>query len=289
VRRFLLINPRSGDDDPSPDDLVRAAHEHGVETHLLEQGDDVAELARASGAEILGAAGGDGSLGPIAQVALDLDAAFVCIPFGTRNHFARDLGLDRDDPLAALAAFDDDAGERRIDVGSLGDRLFLNNVSLGAYASLVHRRERHRRRGEALARLKALLKTAGHRHRLHVRVNGEALTTRVLLIGNNLYELELSTLGERKRLDAGELQLWAADGWTPRAWHERVASSFTIDPGSARVRAAIDGEPVVLDSPIRAESLPRALRVRVPGTLSHDPRPPKSEEENRAQVLRDRA
>lgn len=248
-----------------------------METHLLAQDDDAAQFARASGAEILGAAGGDGSLGPIAKVALELDAAFVCIPFGTRNHFARDLGLDRDDPLGALAAFDDDAVEHRIDVGSLGDRLFLNNVSLGAYASLVHRREHHRRRGEALARLKALLKTARHRHRLHVRVNGEPLTTRVLLIGNNLYELELSTLGERKRLDAGELQLWAADGWTPHAWQERVSPSFTIEPGSARVQAAIDGEPAVLDSPIQAASLPGALRVRVPGTLSRDTQPPKDE------------
>jgi diacylglycerol kinase family enzyme len=278
VRRFLVINPRSGDDDPSPDDLVRAAHEHGVETHLLEQGDDAAELARAAGAEILGAAGGDGSLAPVAEVALELDVPFVCIPFGTRNHFARDLGLDRGDPLGALAAFDDDADEHRIDVGSLGDRLFLNNVSLGAYASLVHRREQHRRRGEALARLKALLKTARHRHRVHARVNGESVTARALLIGNNLYELELSTLGERKRLDAGELQLWTADGWTPRAWHERVAPSFTIEPGAAQVRAAIDGEPVVLESPIRAESLPGALRVRVPGRLSHDTQPPKGEE-----------
>jgi diacylglycerol kinase family enzyme len=263
-----LINPRSGDDEPSPDDLVRAAHEHGVETHVLELGEDVAELARASGAEILGAAGGDGSLAAIAQVALELDAAFVCIPFGTRNHFARDLGLVRDDPLGALAAFDDGAAERRIDVGSLGDRLFLNNVSLGAYASLVRRRERHRRRGEALAGLTALVKTARHRHRLHVRVNDEPLTARVLLIGNNCYDVELSTLGERRRLDAGELQLWAADGWTPRAWQDRVAPSFSIELGAGPIGAAIDGEPVVLEPPIRAESLPRALRVRVPGTLS---------------------
>ena len=114
-----------------------------------------------------------GRSGRSPQVALELDAAFVCMPFGTRNHFARDLGLDRDDPLAALAAFDDVAGERRIDVGSLGDRLFLNNVSLGAYAGLVHRRERHRRRGEALARAEGAPRRARHRHRLHVRVNGE--------------------------------------------------------------------------------------------------------------------
>jgi diacylglycerol kinase family enzyme len=271
VRCFLLINPRSGDGDPSPDDLVRAAHAHGAETHLLEHGDDDAELARASGAEILGAAGGDGSLARVAQVALELGAAFVCIPFGTRNHFARDLGLDRDDPLGALAAFDGDAAERAIDVGKLGDRLFLNNVSFGAYAGLVHRREHHRRRGEALARAKALLKTARQRHRLHAEVNGEALAARVLLIGNNRYDVELSTLGERQRLDEGVLQLWAADGWTPHAWEERVAERFTIALGGGHVQAAIDGEPLSLEPPLELESLPHALRVRLPGTLSeHD-------------------
>jgi diacylglycerol kinase family enzyme len=270
VERFLLINPRSGDDDPSPGELERAARERGVETHLLEEGDDPAELARASGAAVLGAAGGDGSLAAVAAVALETGAAFVCIPFGTRNHFARDVGLDRDDPIAALAAFDDDAVERRIDVGKAGDRIFLNNVSLGAYAGLVHRREHHRRRGEALARARALLQTARRRHHLRLRVNGEDLSARVLLVGNNRYAVDLFTLGERERLDGGELQLWAAAGWLPHAWEERRAPKFTIELPQARIRAAIDGEPVVLTPPFELETLPRALRVLLPGTSSGD-------------------
>jgi diacylglycerol kinase family enzyme len=270
VERFLLINPRSGDDDPSPGELERAARERGVETHLLEQGDDPAELARASGASVLGAAGGDGSLAAVAGAALESGAAFVCIPFGTRNHFARDLGLDRDDPLGALAAFDDDAVERRIDVGKAGDRIFLNNISLGAYAGLVHRREHHRRRGEALARGRALVQTARHRHHLRARVNGEELSARVLLVGNNRYAVDLFTIGERERLDGGELQLWAAAGWLPNAWEERTAERFTVELPQARIRAAIDGEPVVLTTPLELESLPGALRVRVPGTVSDD-------------------
>jgi diacylglycerol kinase family enzyme len=270
LQRFLLINPRSGDGEPSPEALARAARERGVDTHLLERGEDPAELARRSGAGVLGVAGGDGSLAAVARVAIDTHAGFVCIPFGTRNHFARDVGLDRDDPLGALAAFDDESAERRIDVGKAGDRLFLNNVSFGAYAGLVHRRERHRRRGEALARGRALLQTARHRHRLRVRVNGEELAVRVLLVGNNRYEVDLFTLGERARLDAGELGLWAAAGWLPRAWEERVAPKFTIELDSPRVRAAIDGEPALLEPPIDLESLPRALRVLLPGTLTEE-------------------
>jgi diacylglycerol kinase family enzyme len=263
VGRFLLINPRSGDDDPSPDELAAAAREKGVDAHLLQPGEDAAELARASGAEILGMAGGDGSLAPVAQAAIDTGAAFVCIPFGTRNHFARDLGLDRDDPLAALDAFADGV-ERRVDVGRVADRLFLNNLSLGIYAGLVHRREHHRRRGEALARIKGLLAVARHRHHLRARVNGEELEARVILVGNNPYELSLFTLGERERLDEGVLHLWAAAGVLPTAWEERVGPSFRIELDRPHVKAAIDGEPVTIEAPLELESMPAALRVLVP-------------------------
>jgi diacylglycerol kinase family enzyme len=259
---FLVVNPRSGTADPTPEALAAAAEARGVEVHVLEQGDDPGELARASGAEILGTAGGDGSLGPVADAALETGAGFVCVPYGTRNHFARDIGLDRDDPLAALSAFE--GVERRVDVGRVGGRIFLNNVSLGVYAGLVHRRERHRRRGETLARLRALAAVARHRHRLHARVNGEEVAARVLLVGNNRYEVSLFTLGERKRLDEGQLQLWAAPGLLPTSWEERVAAEFLVELPRERVRAAIDGEPAELDAPLRFESLPKALRLFVP-------------------------
>jgi diacylglycerol kinase family enzyme len=259
----LVINPRSGQGAQHATELVDAARKLGIEPHLLAAGEDPGEAARASGAEILGIAGGDGSLAPVAQVALDSDAAFVCVPFGTRNHFARDLGLDRNDPLAALRAFSGGT-ERRVDVGWVSDRVFLNNVSFGVYAGLVHEREHHRRRGEALARARALVQVARHRHGLHARVNGEEVRARVLLIGNNRYDVDLFTLGVRERLDEGVLQLWAAAGWLPTSWEEQVGASFRIEMPGGRVRAAIDGEPVKLDSPLELESVPQALRVLVP-------------------------
>jgi diacylglycerol kinase family enzyme len=230
---------------------------------VLEPGEDAAELARATGAGLVGMAGGDGSLAPVAQVALETDAAFVAVPFGTRNHFARNAGYDRDDPIGALDAFVDGA-ERRIDVGRVAGRLFLNNVSLGAYAGLVHQRERHRRRGEALARARALLAVARHRHQLQARVNGQELDARVMLVGNNRYELTLFTLGERERLDEGVLHLWAAAGVLPTAWEEQTAQRFRIELPKPHVQAAIDGEPVQLEPPLEFESLPQALRVVLP-------------------------
>jgi diacylglycerol kinase family enzyme len=260
---LLLINPRSGDDSPSADEVAAAARTLGVEPRFLEKGDDPGQLARQSGAEIVGIAGGDGSLAAVAAAAIDLGAAFVCIPFGTRNHFARDIGLDRGDPVAALGAFSAGA-ERRVDVGRVGERLFVNNVSLGVYARLVHRREHRRRRGEALARLRALAAVARHRHALHASVNDEAVRARVIFVGNNRYELSLFTVGERAQLDAGELCLWTAAGWLPSAWEERTGRSFRIETGGTRVRAAIDGEPAVLEAPFEVESLPGALRLLLP-------------------------
>jgi diacylglycerol kinase family enzyme len=135
--------------------LVAEARARGIEAHVLQPNDDLEAIAREAEAAALGMAGGDGSLGPVAQVAIERRLPFVCIPFGTRNHFARDIGLDRRDPIPALDAFGSER-ERLIDVGRIAGRVFLNNVSFGVYARLVHRREEHRRRGEALARLRAV-------------------------------------------------------------------------------------------------------------------------------------
>jgi diacylglycerol kinase family enzyme len=289
-RRFLLINPRSGNGSPSPEELADAARRYGVEPHFLRDGEDPGDLARRSGASILGMAGGDGSLAAVADAAIETGAAFVCVPFGTRNHFARDAGYDRDDPLGALAAFAGGA-ERTVDAGRVNGRLFLNNVSLGVYARLVHRRERHRRRREALARLRALGALARNRHRLHAVVDGEPVAVRVLLVGNNRYELAGFTVGARERLDEGVLQLLAAGGVLPTTWEGDVAARFRIELPGRSVGAAIDGEPVELDTPLELESAPGALRLLLPGTSasSHDteeepmhdnPRPTEEEQEH---------
>jgi diacylglycerol kinase family enzyme len=262
VAGFVLINPNSGDERPTADELRSEAEGRGLRVHVLREGDDPAAVAREADAEALGTAGGDGSLAAVAGVALERDLPFVCVPFGTRNHFARDLGLDRRDPIAALDAFGGE--ERRIDVGFVNDRLFLNNVSLGAYAGLVHRRERHRRRRDALARLRALWLTARAGAVLHASVDGEPIEARVIFVGNNAYELDLLNIGERGRLDGGVLHLYTAHGWLPRSWEDRTATAFTIETRPGAVDAAVDGEPERLDSPLRFSTRPRALRVLLP-------------------------
>ena len=255
---FLIVNPRSGDDRPTPDELVAEAKRRNVETHVLAEGEDVTEVARAADANVLGIAGGDGSLAAVAEVALERDVPFVCVPFGTRNHFARDLGLDRNDPLASLDAFHGD--ERRIDVARANDRLFLNNVSLGIYARLVHRREHHRRRREAFARVRAWVIVLTHRHPLGITIDGDPEESRLVLVANNSYALELPSIGARERLDEGLLHLYVMRG----AIDERTGASFVVDAARGRLEAAVDGEPDVLDTPIEFTIQPRGLRVLVP-------------------------
>jgi diacylglycerol kinase family enzyme len=263
VSGLLLVNPRSGDDRPSADELRDEADSRGIQVHLLGEDDDLSELARKADADALGMAGGDGSLAVVADVAIQRGLPFVVVPFGTRNHFARDVGLDRDDPIAALDGF---AGgrERSIDVGRVNGRAFLNNVSLGLYAQLVHRREGHRRRREALARLRALALLARDRSSLGLTVDGDAVETHVALVANNAVQLDLFSLGERERLDEGLLHLNLAHGLLPSSWEERTGERFVIDSQRGKLQAAIDGEPAALETPLDFVVDAGALRVLLP-------------------------
>jgi diacylglycerol kinase family enzyme len=255
---FLLVNPRSGRGSPTGEELAGKARALGIETHLLREGEDPAEIARSANATAIGMAGGDGSLAAVAEVAIERGAKFVCIPFGTRNHFARDLGLDRNDPIAALRAFD--GTERHIDVGRAAERLFLNNVSLGLYARLVHRRERHRRRREVFARMRAWVIVVTHRETLGLTIDGKLVESRLVLVANNAYALDLPSLGARDRLDEGKLHVYVPGGDPP----ERTGERFVVDAASGRVEAAVDGEPDVLETPVEFRIEPRALRVLLP-------------------------
>jgi diacylglycerol kinase family enzyme len=261
VAGLLLINPRAGarGTGPRADELQAEAERRGIEARVLEKGEDPGAAARSADADVLGIAGGDGSVASAAAAAVERGLPLVCIPAGTRNHFARDLGLDIDNPLGALDAF---AGEERlVDVGRAGDRVFLNNVSLGLYAALVHRREHG---GEQVVDAgRALWLNLREQPGVWARLDGEPVSARVLLVANNAYELSLFAVGERPSLDEGRLHVYAANGWLPRHWQERAGERFTMEAPKP-LEAAVDGEPVVLESPLELRIEPRALRVLLP-------------------------
>src|SRR5689334_14640724 len=142
-RPVLFINLASGGGTATRAGLRNKAGTLGIRCVVLEPGRDLPALVRdaiAAGADALGMAGGDGSMAVVAAAASRQDLPFVCVPAGTRNHFARDLGLAPDDPVGALAAFSDGV-ERRIDLGEVNGRVFVNNVCIGVYGDAVQRPE----------------------------------------------------------------------------------------------------------------------------------------------------
>jgi diacylglycerol kinase family enzyme len=151
-------------------------------------------------------------------------------------------------------------------VGRVAERVFLNNVTLGLYASLVHRRESHRRRRNAFARLRALLLTIRSRESLGLKIDGEPVEAQLAVVSNNGYTLELFSLGERERLDEGKLHLYLAPGWRVSDWEERSAATLTIDAARHRLKAAVDGEPAAFETPLEFSIEPLALRVLVPSS-----------------------
>jgi diacylglycerol kinase family enzyme len=286
-KAFLLINPRSGDRRPSATELLREAEDVGIDARILREGDEASEVARKaadSGADALGMAGGDGSLAAVAAVALERDLPFACIPFGTRNHFVRDLGIDPSDPVAALGAFG--GSERRVDAGAVSGSIFLNNVSLGVYASFVHD-PKQKTRNRLVAFLRMAPAAFGKARQpldvaFEVEGSREHHAALVVLVGNNDYRLEsLADLGGRERLDEGLLHAYVIEAVSRRALLgllfkaargdlgeaeglvERAAPRLTVDLPHRRIHAAIDGEPAVLEAPLEFEIKPRALRVLV--------------------------
>jgi diacylglycerol kinase family enzyme len=232
--RVLYVNPRSGQGRGS--EVRDEAERRGI--RVLELGEDAP-----GGTTAVGAAGGDGSLAGVAGIAVERGIPFVCVPCGTRNHFARDLGLELDDPVGGLDAFD--GVERSVDLGTVAGRLFLNNVSLGAYALY-----QHGRLGELF-----------DRKRRDAVVDGEPIHAAILLAGNNVYD----RLGRRERLDEGVLSVYATVGFLPRVAIEKQAPRIEIDfPGLDHVEAAIDGEAVTLPARLELEVRPLGLRLLVP-------------------------
>jgi diacylglycerol kinase family enzyme len=253
---------------------------------VIAPGDDVRELALAevsAGAEVIGMAGGDGSQGAVAAVASAGDIPFVCVPAGTRNHFAADLGLDRRDVVGALDAFDADE-ERRIDMASVGGRVYLNTASLGLYARIVQLPRYREMKTQTVAELLPGLLGPGSTP-FDLRFIGPGGVAwegaHVLLVSNNRYEpVNLGGQGARSRMDSGLLGVIAGVFREPEEIVALVASeragaiqrlppvsawstpTLRVDSGSP-VEIALDGEAAVMDPPLFFESLPGTLRVRI--------------------------
>ncbi len=284
-RAFLIMNPRSGGGKVARFQLKEKAEALGAQVAMLEgpQIIDVASLARqavADGADLLGVAGGDGTQALVAGIAAEHDLPFLCISAGTRNHFALDLGLDREDPATCLDALTDGV-EQRIDLGRIGDRTFVNNASFGVYAEIVRSPAyRDDKRGTTLEMLPDLLKADGNGRRLSARTDTADIEgPKALLISNNPYRTgDIAGLGRRDRLDSGTLGVIAvsvdsaaqAIGLVRRGRGRGLtllsANEVSVDAEQPEIPVGIDGETIMMPTPVRCSIVPRALRVIVPRT-----------------------
>ncbi|MEV7072379.1 diacylglycerol kinase family protein [Streptomyces sp. NPDC093990] len=278
---WIVMNPRSGGGKVARFGLVEKARAAGARVVLLDGRQDVAALARqavAEGADLLAVAGGDGTQALVAEVAARHDVPFAVIPAGTRNHFALDLGLDRDDPATALQVLTDGV-ELRVDLGFAADRVFVNNASFGTYASVVA--DPAYRDAKLHTTLRALpgLLTGEAAPVLRIRAGPTRVgALQALLVSNNPYlrAVDSAHPGRRERLDSGQLGVLGVRvanaaqaarlvrGDRSGSVMRLRADEVVVDADSADIPVGIDGEHVVLPTPVVCRTAPGALRVHVP-------------------------
>jgi diacylglycerol kinase family enzyme len=275
-RPVLFVNPWSGGGKAAKVGLAAEASDRGIRTVELRRGDDLEQLVRdavAAGADGLAAAGGDGTQAIVATAAAEHGLPYACIPAGTRNHFALDLGVDRDDVVGALDAFVN-GGEHVVDLGEVNGRVFVNNVSMGLYAEAVQSK------GYRDAKIRTLLDTAP----TALGSGGSQLDLRwtspdgvahpsaaTILVSNNPYRLGRAVgSGTRPRIDTGQLGVAVvrargedgAPGTASSLLRQWSTATFQVD-STHPVPLGIDGEAVVLEPPIRFRVRPGVLRVRI--------------------------
>ena len=281
-RPYLIMNPKSGGGKVEKFDLKRKAEELGAEVFLIDGSEpvDVAKVAReavAQGADLLGVAGGDGTQALVAGIAAEHGIPFVVISAGTRNHFALDLGLNRETPSACLGALSDGV-ELRVDLGRINGQVFVNNASFGAYAEVVETPAyRDDKLNTTLNLLPDLLQ--GQRGvRLSARADDtEIRSPQALLVANNPYGTgDIAGLSRRARLDAGVLGVIGVKVRNVqqaidllrgrRAVGVRVLSTKKIEitADAPQIPVGVDGEALSMSTPVVCTISPGALRVWVP-------------------------
>ena len=253
-------------------------------------GRDVAEAAAsavADGAELVVAGGGDGTISAAAGALAGTAAKLGILPLGTLNHFARDLGI----PAAAeeAARLIADGRERRVDVGEVNGRIFINNSAIGVYPLMVVDRQaqqrklgRRKRLAMAIAAARTLLRFSSRRLTLTVDGKSAGVDTPLLFVGNNAYRLEVPGAGTRERLDGGELCMVALRrksrlgfcAATLRALFGRHRSvdvvrvdgvkHIRLDIARPFLTISIDGETRRMAPPLDYRIRPKALRVIAP-------------------------
>jgi YegS/Rv2252/BmrU family lipid kinase len=279
--------------DPKLADGVKQALDSAgldVEVELL-SGGDCAVRCRAiaeRGDPLLIVGGGDGTISAAASALAGTESLLGILPLGTLNHFARDLGIPPDlgEAVKVIAA----GRERRVDVGEMSERIFINNSAIGLYPLMVVDRDAQRRRlgrSKRLAMIVASLRTlARFRHRrLTLTINEEhtgRIDTPLLFVGNNDYRIDIGAPGQRESLDDGQLCVLVMRKKTRRGFLAASLRAFfgrsrgddmvrlegverlRVSSHRSHLAVSLDGEVVRAEPPLDYRIRRKALRVVAP-------------------------
>ncbi len=301
MRIEVIVNHGSGSGHEADvkDRLGKAFEAHGAQAKisLARSGPEVISMAQEAArgdADVIVAAGGDGTISSVASVLVgsaDGGKVLGVLPLGTMNHFAKDLNmpLELDDAVAAIV----NGQETRVDVGEVNGRTFINNASFGLYPRIVGEREKRQRLGRGkwpafvLAALAVLRRYPFLDVRLDVDGRQLALRTPFVFIGNNEYEMASLSVGKRAALDRGALSLYMTNR-TGRLGLMRLAlrmlfgglhqekdfvalraAEIRIGTKRSRLHVALDGEVMVMEAPFQCRVRPLALGVMTPPLTQH--------------------
>lgn len=297
-RACVIVNAKSGKGHPAdwPASLADSFSRAGIQADikLLEDGEKIDLLVRQAlqgGTRLLVAGGGDGTINQVAAALVGSDAELGVLPLGTLNHFAKDLGipLEIDEAIQLIAA----GQSRLVDTAEVNGKLFLNNSSIGLYPDVVREREKQQQRlgrGKWLAFCWACMAALRRFPFLDVQltVDGKLLARRTafVFIGNNPYIMQGLDIGERARLDSGQLSLYTSRH-TGRWGLLRLAvsalfgrlrqahdldmlgtSELAIETHHRQLQVSTDGEVGTLQMPLNYRIRPASLRVIAPPAKS---------------------
>jgi YegS/Rv2252/BmrU family lipid kinase len=301
VKVEVIVNSSSGTGhEPGIQQRLETAFKAaGVDARvsLAQTGSAITALAQqavSSDAEIIVAAGGDGTINSVASAIIGTDKTLGVLPFGTMNHFAKDLLIPLDLQSAVRTIVR--GHKSSVDIGDVNGHIFINNSSLGLYPNIVRERERQQRLGWGKWPAYVWAALAVMRRYpfldIQVGVEGKELRSRTpfIFVGNNEYEMETLNIGSRACLDKGELSLYITNrtgrlGLIRLALHALLGGlhqekdfvalctkEIRIETRHKRVRVALDGEVKLIAPPLHYRSLPAALRVLTPALPSSSPR-----------------
>ncbi len=295
MRIAVVMNAAAGSIGAEADERARAIREafvaagvepeiHRVEPQRLAA--RVREIA-ASGVDVVVAAGGDGTVSSIAGALAGGDVPLAVLPLGTLNHFARDLKMPQDlgDAAAAIVGGE----QKRIDVGEVNGRVFVNNSSVGLYPETVIQREedrkqtgRHKWTAMAIAAMRVLRRFPLLAACIALPHRSVVCATPLIFVGNNEYKVNVLQLGEREHLDRGRLSLYLMRCrgrlymfWlmvrailgrldAVRDFEAETAEEVVVRLRHRVLKVAVDGEVESMRSPLRYRIRAGALPVIVP-------------------------